>query len=67
MNNRETIETLPQIFNDPVEYLNYFRDSDTYKNTYAKFYEGKKLSSDVSEADKKDVFVSFLHAAWTKH
>ncbi len=56
MNNRETIETLPQIFNDPVEYLNYFRDSDTYKNTYIKFYEGKKLSSDVSEADKRDVF-----------
>ena len=56
MNNTETIENLPQLFSNPAEYLNYFRDSDTYKNACAKFFEGKRLSQDVSEIDKRTAF-----------
>lgn len=56
MRNTETIESLPQLFNDPVEYLTCFRDSASYRNSYVKFYEGKEFSQDVSEIDKRDVF-----------
>lgn len=40
----------------PEQYIASFRDSETYKKAYEKFYESKKLAEDVTEEEKREAF-----------